>query len=108
MNSSGLFFALSVFLLCNWTTESHVKYLLTRRNIRSAGSPDTDSFLNYLFQKYGANGSMDVNQFKELLKEVRIGDKDSSSAKESKTLFQIHLVSVIKCVTCQVRFWINY
>ena len=24
------------------------------------------------------------------------------------TLFRIHLVSVIKCVTCQVRFWINY
>ena len=24
------------------------------------------------------------------------------------SLFRIHLVSVIKCVTCQVRFWINY
>ena len=24
------------------------------------------------------------------------------------SLFRIHLVSVIKCVTCQVGFWINY
>ena len=84
MNSAGLVLSLSVVFLCYWPTESYVKVHLTHRNIRSIKSPNPDSFLNDLFQKYGANGSMDVNQFKELLKEVRIGDKDSSSAKESK------------------------
>ena len=84
MNSAGLFFSLNVFFLCNWPTESHVKLHLTHNNIRSVESPDPDSFLDGLFQKYGANGSMDVNQFKELLKEVRSGDKDSSSVKNKK------------------------
>ena len=84
MNSAGLVFSLSVFFLCYWPTESYVKVHLTHDNIRSVKSIDPDSFLNDLFQKYGANGSMDVKQFKELLKEVIIGDKDSSSAKESK------------------------
>ena len=81
MNSAGLVFSLSVFFLCYWPIESYVK---VHGNIRSVESPDPDSFLNDLFQKYGANGSMDVKQFKKLLKEVRIGDEDSSSAKESK------------------------
>ena len=84
MNSAGLVFSLSVFFLCYWPTESYVKVHLTHDNIRSVKAPDPDSFLNDLFQKYGANGSMDVKQFKKLLKEVRIGDEDSSSAKESK------------------------
>ena len=79
MNSAGLVFSLSVFFLCYWPTESYVKVHLTHRNIRNAEAPDPDpdSFLNELFQKYGANGSMDDNQFKELLKKVEIGDKDS-------------------------------
>ena len=61
MNSAGLVLSLSVVFLCYWPTESYVKVHLTHRNIRSIKSPNPDSFLNDLFQKYGANGSMDIN-----------------------------------------------
>ncbi|XP_068721180.1 metal cation symporter ZIP14-like isoform X1 [Montipora capricornis] len=68
-NACKILAHLWIFVLFS-ATDSHV---LSHAGVRSVSGPSARSFVDSLFEEYGANKSMNLNQFDALLKELKIG-----------------------------------
>ena len=82
-------FNLSLFYLCFCflTYKSQTDGMVHRAHIshsgiRSVESQNTEIFVDSLFEKYGINGSMNLEQFKNLLKTLEIGDNRTKTTAE--------------------------
>lgn len=53
-----------------WRTDSHV---FSHDDARSINGPAPESFVDSLFEEYGTNKSMSLQQFSSLLKELKLG-----------------------------------
>ena len=70
---------LCVFVLIR-TTDSHV---FSHDDARSLNEPVAQSFVDRLFEEYGANKSMNLTQFSALLKELKVGSMYSTEQRSS-------------------------
>ena len=62
------------------TTDSHV---FSHDDARSLNGPVAQSFVDRLFEEYGANKSMNLKQFSALLKELKVGSMYTTRQKSS-------------------------
>ena len=65
------------------TTDSHV---FSHEDARSLNGPAAQSFVDSLFEEYGTNKSMNLEQFSALMKELKVGSiytKEQKSSSES-------------------------
>ncbi|CAH3142152.1 unnamed protein product [Porites evermanni] len=73
-----------LLLLCSFalirTTDSHV---FSHDDARSLNGPVAQSFVDRLFEEYGANKSMNLKQFSALLKELKVGSMYTTGQKSS-------------------------
>ena len=73
-----------LLLLCFFalirTTDSHV---FSHDDARSLNGPVAQSFVDRLFEEYGANKSMNLKQFSALLKELKVGSMYTTGQKSS-------------------------
>ena len=61
-------------------TDSHV---FSHEDARSLNGPAAQSFVDSLFEEYGTNKSMNLEQFSALMKEVKIGSMYTKEQKSS-------------------------
>ena len=61
---------LLLILGLTWRTGSHV---FSHDDARSLNGPAPESFVDSLFEEYGTNKSMSLEQFSSLLKELKLG-----------------------------------
>jgi len=77
-SKAGCFVTLLTILAIIPRTDSHV---FSHDDARSINGPTAKSFVDSLFQEYGTNKSMSLQQFSSLMKELKIG----YLAREAKT-----------------------
>ena len=58
---------------------------ISHTDIRSVDSEDPNIFVNDLFEKYGNNGSMNLEQFRSLLTTLGVGNNGTKLRSEPKT-----------------------
>lgn len=82
---SPVLIAFFLFLTYTFRTEGHVhRGHISHSAIRSVEMQNPDIFVDNLFKKYGSNDSLNLEQFRNLLATLKIGNNKTKTRSEAK------------------------